>query len=230
MERRGLVIFDLDGTLFRTETVTVPAVEQTFRHLGLPVPSREEICSFFGRPVSAFHAWLRSLAPRHDQDAAVAAVDHLELELIPQTGELYPHVQQVLTTLRASVEQMALCTNGSWEYVWRVVAAHDLKRFFDAIRCRQSDRDTKPLMIRELLSQLKGRPAVVVGDRHDDIEAAHENGIRAIAATYGYGSPEELEQADAAAIAPSDISRLVVRWTAPDAGESSEAAGPETAD
>ncbi len=64
-------------------------------------------------------------------------------------------------------------------------------------------------MVRELLSKLEGRPAVVVGDRRTDIEAAHRNGLTAVAAMYGYGSEEELMGAEAAAASPSDIPDLI---------------------
>jgi phosphoglycolate phosphatase len=209
MKRSGLVIFDIDGTLFRTETVTVPAVERTFLDLGLAPPPEEEIFSFFGRPVEEFHEWLRSLAPDAFRGEVVAAVDRTELELVSETGELYRGVREVLTTLRASVAEFAICSNGRSDYVERVIRAQDLGRYFNRVRHRRSDADTKPSMVAELLAELTARPAIVVGDRHDDIEAAHENGILAIAARYGYGSPEELAGADAAAETPSELPGLV---------------------
>jgi len=73
-------------------------------------------------------------------------------------------------------------------------------------------------MVRELLGHLKSRPALVIGDRSDDIEAAHRNGLRAIAATYGYGTAEELQAADVAAHSPSDLPGLVRRLLAEKAG------------
>jgi phosphoglycolate phosphatase len=67
------------------------------------------------------------------------------------------------------------------------------------VRYREATTDSKPSMVRELLQRFAGRPALVVGDRGDDVEAAHRNGIEAVAASYGYGSPAELTQADASA-------------------------------
>jgi phosphoglycolate phosphatase-like HAD superfamily hydrolase len=205
----GLLIFDLDGTLFQTETVTIPAVRQSFWAQGLPVPTTEEICSFFGKPGSEFHAWLASRCPQDKTSELMAAIDRTELELISQTGELYPQIQEVLATLRASVGQMAVCSNGPQTYVERVLAVHGLRLFFDAVKYRRSDQDTKPGMIRELLEHLASRPAIVIGDRRDDIEAAHQNGLKVISATYGYGWVEELGSADAAASSPSELPRLV---------------------
>jgi phosphoglycolate phosphatase len=39
--------------------------------------------------------------------------------------------------------------------------------------------------------------AAMVGDRHFDIEGAKANGVRAIGATWGFGSREELRDAGA---------------------------------
>jgi phosphoglycolate phosphatase len=38
--------------------------------------------------------------------------------------------------------------------------------------------------------------AIVVGDRREDIMAAKENGMKSIGCLYGYGSREELEEAE----------------------------------
>ncbi len=207
--RPGLLIFDLDGTLFQAATVTVPAVQQGFQAHGLPVPAREKILSFFGRPGSEFHTWIRSLCPPEQGDALVAAIDEKELALVSETGELYPGVHEVLAELRGMVGQVALCTNGPWSYVGRVLSTHGLEKYLDVVRYRQFDDDNKPAMVRELLARLPGRPALVIGDRWDDVEAAHQNGLRAIAAAYGYGSAEEWTAADAVAHAPADLPGLV---------------------
>jgi len=49
----------------------------------------------------------------------------------------------------------------------------------------------------------------MVGDRSFDIEAAHLNGIRCLAAAWGYGTPEEWAQADAVAATPADVMGIV---------------------
>ena len=69
------LIFDLDGTLFVTDTVTVPAVQSSLRERNLPAPSRQEICSTFGRPAREFHAWLRTLCPEEGAQALLETID-----------------------------------------------------------------------------------------------------------------------------------------------------------
>lgn len=215
MGKRGLVIFDLDGTLFRAEAVTVPAVRMAFRERGVPVPPEDQIRRFIGRPSSEFHAWVREICPPGVGAELARAVDNIEVELLSEMGELYPNIPEVLATLRASVAQMAICTSGSREYVEAVVAAYDLGRFFDAVRFRQSRHDDKVSMVGDLLGQLEARPAIVIGDRTDDIEAAHRNDLPAIAVAYGMGDVQALASAEALAESPSDLAPLVRLFVQP---------------
>ncbi len=211
MSRRGLVIFDLDGTLFETARATVPAVEGAFERLGLNPPTRDEICSFIGKPGSDFHAWLRRRSSDGNADELLAVIDELELRFVSERAALYPGAREMLSELRESAEHLAICSNGSDPYVDTVLSSHDIAHFFDHVRYRMSTKDTKPLMVQGLLAHLNGRPAVVVGDRQEDVDAARENGLQAIAATYGYGSPEELSGATAAAKTVSELVTLVHR-------------------
>ena len=210
MPRPGLLIFDLDGTLFRTDTVSVPAAQRTFEAFGLPVPRAEDIRSFFGRPTSEWHAWLRTQCPPERADELIAAIDRRELELVGEAGELYPGVREALAVLRPQVAHMAICSNGSQEYVEKVVSSQGIAATFDVVRYRRADGKDKTGMVAELLEQLGGRPGIVVGDRWDDVEAAHGNGLRAIGAAYGYGPLRELLEADALAHTPGELPGLVL--------------------
>ena len=201
----GLLIFDLDGTLFRSETVTVPAVQRSFREVGLSAPSNAEICWFFGKPHRDFQEWLRSLVPEALAPRILEAVDRWELELVDEEGELYPEVRETLTEARRRFAHLAMCTNGERVYVDRVVDSSGLRPLFDQIRLRESPRDTKTGMVTELLAALSGRPAFMIGDRSEDIDAAHANGIIAIGARYGYGTVGELAAADATIQTPQSL-------------------------
>ncbi len=208
MDPQTLLVFDLDGTLFRTETASVPAVQESFRRFGLSVPEAAEVCAFFGKPGSEFHAWLRTRCPEDLAGAVVAAVDELELELVNH-GELYPGVREALAELQAAGARLAICSNGPRNYVERVLNAHGIAAFFTVVRYRRSAEDTKTGMVRELLQQLQAGPALVVGDRIEDVEAAHRNGLPAIAAAYGYGPPEERAAAEVQANSPAELPGLV---------------------
>jgi phosphoglycolate phosphatase-like HAD superfamily hydrolase len=209
VSKSGFLIFDLDGTLFRTETVTIPAVRHCFQELGIPVPPEDDIRSFFGKPTLEFHDWVRTISNVKNDSELVDSISRTELELISVTGELYPEIPEVLSILRGSVEKMAICSNGTGEYVPRVLSELCIIEFFDTVSYRGDSGHDKPFMVRELLEFTPGPPAIVIGDRWDDIEAAHENAIGSIAAGYGYGKIDELKHADAVADEPGELTFLV---------------------
>ena len=214
MNEHAVLIFDLDGTLFHTETVIVPAVREAFALHGLAPPPDHEICSLIGRTSAEYEPWLHGLCSPDVADRIVSTAVERELELIPTAGALYPGVPAALTELREYTGAMAVCSNGSRRYVEAVLSAHGIDWFFDAIRCRRPDDRHKPQMVGDLLEALGARgPArgVLVGDRNDDVEAARANGLRAVGCAYGYGGDGELEGADAIAASPAEMAKLVRR-------------------
>jgi phosphoglycolate phosphatase-like HAD superfamily hydrolase len=209
MKRRGLLIFDLDGTLFRTDSITVPLVQEAFRRRGLGAPTREEICDLVGKPAPEVHAWVHARCSGDEAEKIIAEVDRGELKGVSDAGELFPGARPALQEMRQLVSGMAICSNGPRTYVELVVATQELQPLFDLVRYRREDDRDKSGMVLEILDRLSARPAIVIGDRRDDVQAAHANGIRAIAAAYGYGPQEELEEADAWAHSPVDLPSLV---------------------
>ena len=120
---------------------------------------------------------------------------------------------QFLTQLRDEGHRLAVCSNGPAAYVHEFLDAHKVRSFFDEVRFRGTTFAGKSAMIAAVLAQIPVRPAVVIGDRADDIEGAHQHGAWAVGATYGFGAPGELDAADAlvdcAADIPSAVRRLL---------------------
>lgn len=207
----GLVIFDVDGTLLQTDLVTVPAVRTTFARFGLPVPEEAEIRSFFGRPVAEYDAWLVAQCPDHLGREVLITANALELALIGETGRLYPGARGVLDGLRDTGYALAVCSNGPDDYVNEFVRAYGLESHFAAVYSRGARSFGKPEMVRQLRAEFPDLPTVVVGDRADDIEAAHANGAKAVAAMYGFGAAAELTAADELVATPLEILAAVAR-------------------
>ncbi len=205
----GLVIFDLDGTLYCSHTATVTAVEEVFGQFGVRPPDAQQIIDYIGPSEDELRDWLRSLCPPDIGRTVVDAVFRRERDLLSERAHLYPGMREVLSSLRATVGQMAICTHASSDYTREVVNSHQIASFFDVIRYRRHLKDTKIEMMRDVLCRLECRPGVMVGDRGVDVEAAHAHGLRAVGVSYGYGSPEELAGADAIAAAPSQLPEMI---------------------
>jgi phosphoglycolate phosphatase len=208
---RGLFIFDLDGTLFRGDRATVAAVNEAFDDLDLARPDPAEICSYFGRPIHEFHAWLRGLAAGREIESVLSRIERREAELVPTEGELFPGVRSMLERFAVEGFRLAICSNGRDPYVRTVLASHGIAGFFDAVRVREIEAENKTIMARDLLARIETRPAIVIGDRRDDIEAGRANGALTIGCAYGFGSREEIAAADAVVASAKEIPGAVHR-------------------
>lgn len=191
-----LLIFDIDGTLLQTDTVTVPAVQQAFRDYGLPEPDKEAICFFFGKPVEDYEAWMASLCTEGKAEEVVAHANALELQCMRTCGLLYPKALETVETLHDRGYRMAICSNGPEPYVAAFVEAHGMAPFFSTVYARGTRYRDKTEMTGLILEQHRPAAFAVIGDRHDDIEAALAHGGIGIAAAYGFGSAPEYEQAE----------------------------------
>ncbi|MDQ1257956.1 MAG: adenosylhomocysteine nucleosidase [Candidatus Hydrogenedentes bacterium] len=209
MKPPALVIFDIDGTLLQTDLVTVPAVQQTFASFGLPAPDRDAICAFFGRPQEDYEAWIAELCPPGRDDQIIEAINRREIECIGETGRLYPGTRGAIVELIEEDYRLAICSNGPERYVQEFVKKHRLTPFFDMVCARGVQYTGKIEMMTDILRRMPTRPVIVVGDRDDDIAAAHHHGAKAIGVTYGFGSPAELEGADVLIYAPAEIPKTV---------------------
>ena len=151
MDTCGLVIFDLDGTLFQGAVATILAARGAFRERGISVPEDSEVQIYVGKPAADLHAWLRTHCSDEQAPKLLADVDRYELEYVSNGAELYPGAREALARIRARTTQMAMCTNGPQAYVDHVLDGHDLRRFFDGIRYRRVGDKDKAAMVRELL-------------------------------------------------------------------------------
>ena len=209
--RSALLIFDLDGTLFQAESVTVPAVQDTFLDAGLEVPRTEVILDFIGSPVSELALWVQSVCGDRDAGELMRLIDAKEMALAKSIGQLFPKVIDIPESLRRDYEASAICTNGEPEYAGRIIDSQGICHFFDVVRCRVNEQDNKPAMVAEIIGTLGLNEGVVTGDRREDVEAAKRNSFRAMGAGYGYGSEDELKDADAVAHAASEIPDLIAQ-------------------
>jgi phosphoglycolate phosphatase len=212
MAAHGLAIFDLDGTLFRADDATVPAVQRSFRAAGLEPPPLGVIRRFIGSPTPEFHRWLVETCPPGAGREVADSVDRIEIEVVGECGVLYDGVEAALEAIRGSGVRLAICTNGLKPYVDAVMARCRLDRFFDLVRHLEPGDTGKSQMVADALSRLPERPAVMAGDRADDVRAAHDNGLPAIGITYGMGAAGEVTGADALAASPGELPELIARF------------------
>jgi phosphoglycolate phosphatase len=191
-----LLIFDLDGTLYRTDSSFVPTMRDVYRESGLPYPSDDVILGFVGEPFPVFLDWLVDQGFPSDRNALARRISEIELASIRARGALFPGVRETLATLRETGYAVSLCTNGDLRYADAVLSACGILHLFDELQTNEVEGHSKAELVRALLRRLPHRRAFMIGDRYHDVEAGRANGCTVIGATYGYGPSEELETAD----------------------------------
>lgn len=208
-EQQTLLIFDLDGTLFKTRDAVVPAVRESLEELGIPTVTEEKILSLLGESTSVFCE--RLLEGYEDRIEDFMGVFWLrEKENVDKRGELFEGIKEMLEQLRSSKYDMAVCSNGSQEYVEYVLHITGISEYFD-IKKSSSEYDSKSQAVAEMIQETDHSRYYIIGDKDHDFHAGKDNNIPSIGVKFGYGEPEELEKADYVVGSPKEIHEVVSR-------------------
>jgi phosphoglycolate phosphatase len=209
-----LCLFDLDGTLIDSEHGITACVKHALARLDVPAPAPEELRGWIGPPLR------HSFAPLLDHDAAriEAAVEYYH-ERFNTHGwrehEIYPGIEALIERLLAAGHQLAVVTSKPHRHAAPIIAHLPFGEAFLRLYGPHpnSPHSEKASMIAEALADFSTEPsdAVMIGDRHFDIDGAVANHVRGIGVLWGFGSRAELEQAGASAIAatPDELSALL---------------------
>ncbi|MBN1266190.1 MAG: HAD family hydrolase [Anaerolineales bacterium] len=193
---KPLLIFDLDGTLYQIDKAWVPAVQQTFSDYGAPDLPAEVFRGRIGQRSEEMIAWYQEYIPQGSMEDFLTDLRRKTSGRMAETDYLFPACRQTLQQLTGQVGSMVVCSNGIRSYVDLVLESHQIRSFFSGVYTADDGSKTKEGCIGKILEAYSHRPAVMVGDRNYDMLAAQANNIFSIGASYGYGSPEELYQAD----------------------------------
>ena len=195
-DRTDLLIFDLDGTLYCTESSFVPTMREVYSEYGIPYPGDDAVLGQVGETFSTYLDWLTGQGFPNDHSALARRITELELVAIAERGRLFPGVRETLEALRDAGCRIALCTNGDRRYAELVLSSCGILDLFDALQTNDGDRTTKADRVRQLLTRVEHGRAFMIGDRYHDVEAGRANRCTVIGAAYGYGGEEELAAAD----------------------------------
>ncbi|SDF33122.1 Phosphoglycolate phosphatase, HAD superfamily [Fontibacillus panacisegetis] len=199
------MIFDMDGTLFKTETLLLPVYHRVFdtlREEGLysgETPPEELILGCLGMLLEDI--W-KKVIPNQSEEVHLRANDLLlEYELIglqEYVTELYPHVQSTLEELSRRGVRLFVASNGLEHYVKEVAKAHHIFPLFEGLYSAGEHKTASKVDLVKLLLDNHGvSSAWMVGDRSSDVEAGIKNGQAVIGCAYaGFGQGAELQGSD----------------------------------
>lgn len=198
-----LVIFDLDGTLNRTELYAVPAHKKAMADYGVFDKTDEMIIKTFGAAALDSVELFIGKCDLETKREYLNKTSQYEAELIQTNAGEYVGSSALLDRLKAAGYQTAICSNSSVRYITMVLKALGLFEKIDFIQPLLPDM-TKSDTLKILLEKVKPEKAVMVGDRIFDKLAARHNDIPFIGCLYGF-EQSEVADADHPVTCTSDI-------------------------
>jgi len=181
-----LIAFDMDGTLYKTETSFIPTMRGLFDEYGLDLPGDEDILSIIGETTGYFIKWLSEHGFSDAPESVFEKISKHEYDAIYGTGELYADTLKTLEYLKNNGFTITLCTNGPERYWGKIVDKFDLNRYFDHYEFPKFEGDSKTAMLERLSEKYSPDLKIMVGDRNIDRVAALEAGYEFYGASYGY--------------------------------------------
>lgn len=209
------ILFDLDGTLTDPEIGITNGVMYALEKFGIKVNDRKELLCFIGPPL------IDSFTQFYDmshEDALQAIVYYREFFGVTgiYENEVYDGIEEVLATLKEQGKKLILATSKPEKYANIILEHFGLLKYFDCVVGATFDGSLnyKSDIIRVALE--RGQvdditKAVMIGDRHHDIDGGKANKLATIGVLYGFGSLEEFKEcgADYVAETPVDILRII---------------------
>lgn len=192
------VIFDLDGTLTRSEEGIMNSAAYALEMMGRKVEDFELLKSFIGPPL--FYSFKHFIGL--DEEEAKEAIGYYRRRyntLGQYENAVYTGIRALLYQLKKQGVYLGIATGKPQEPTESILKYFGLDHFFDKVVGihEQDHSSSKKELIQKALGGNSYKNAAMVGDRKLDIIGANENQIDAIGVTYGYGDEQELTQAGA---------------------------------
>ena len=207
MKEKKLVVFDMDGTLNRIELFIIPTYKEVLRRFANTEADDDTVLRLMGCVDEEVHQGLLPGAPMERFDEFMAMTAEAEYRNIDRYHGTFEGVPEMVRQLSDEGYILAVCTNGTNGYVRKIVSALELAPYFTYLQgaepgCTKSDT------LKIVLDKIRPDKAVMVGDRHHDMQAARDNGLPFVGCQYGY-LPHEVDGADIRVARAEDIPRAV---------------------
>ena len=192
--------FDLDGTLARTGEDIIAAWKRSIADLGRECPRFDEAFTIGPTLEKVVYDLFDDASPELVAQMVERFRPNYDESGFPNTVP-YPGVPERLAALKADGAKLYIVTNKRHVPTQGIVRKFGWDALFDGVWSFDSFpgvKYRKPDLIAHLLKDLAIDPAdaVMVGDTKGDVDAGRANGLRTVGVTWGYGSREELADAD----------------------------------
>ncbi len=205
LQKPESMIFDLDGTLFRSESIFIEAYHLAFDrlreegHYSGETPPEKVLLGSLGLLLEQIWANVLPEASIRVRERLNELVLKVQLELLAAgKGEIYAGVAETLTELKRRGIRLFVASNGLEHYVKGVISHMGLSPLFTALYSADEFKTrSKVDLVRLLMTHHDVASAWMVGDRSSDVEAGTANGLPVIGCHYaGFLAAGELDRAN----------------------------------
>ncbi len=195
------VLFDVDGTLFSSESIITDTYLREFRKFqvshGKPsrLPDHGAVMDQIGKPIVEI---FQNLAPDLTEEERIRLSENILEDLVRTIleggGEYYPGVVPTHEELHRRGCRIFAASNGRYPYIDAILTAKKIKQFYSDIPVVDNRTiHNKVELVKSILEKngLDPGETLMVGDRYSDRDAALENGCYFVACRYGHGNEEE---------------------------------------
>ena len=191
------IVFDLDGTIVKTENIALPAIRNILKDLNYnPNIPDEEILKYIGYTIDDIFERLLKTKDKKIIEKAINLLDEYETNIIRKEDEkkiFYDGALDVLEKLKNDGHKLYILSNCNIKYM-NALLEKNLNKYIDSPHCSEMyNWQEKNVVLKQISNGRKD--FVMVGDRHKDIEAAKHNGLLSIGCAYGFGY-KEVKDAD----------------------------------
>lgn len=208
------LIFDLDGTLSDPAVGIVRCMNYALTSFDYMARAEHEIKALIGPPLESAIAQLSGESDENKIKQLVTAYRERYGEFGFAENTVYPGVLEMLDYFKEKQIPMGVCTSKLEKYAIKILKEFELFDYFEFVSGVGGDsfNSAKGIQLEQLKREGKiDANAVMIGDRAVDITAAQQNALESCGVLWGYGSKQELEAANATAVAqtPADLLQIL---------------------
>ena len=195
------IFFDLDGTLTESGEGITKSVQYALEKIGKPEEDLEKLKVFVGPPLMEQFMKYAGVDEATGRKAVEFYRERYEVKGIYENHP-YESVEEMLQELKRKGYILAVASSKPEYYVTQILDYFKLSSYFDVVVGSEMNgaRTSKSEVIEEALKRInisdKRYEVLMVGDKEHDVLGARAAGLDCVAVAYGYGTQEELTEAN----------------------------------
>ncbi len=183
------LLFDLDGTLTNSAEGITKCVQNALHLMGIEEPDLKKLEVFIGPPLRAsYMKYYGMTAEQAEEGIELYRQRYTDIGI--WENKVYPGMMELLGLLKQNGFRLGMCTAKPEVFAVRIAEHFGFNDFLVDVTGCSLDGHKWGLDTPE-----KKATVALVGDRREDVMAAHANGIACIGVGFGFAAPGELEEA-----------------------------------